>query len=207
MNGRARTTEPTLPRILFIDDDARLLSGIRRNLRRHRRDWEFAFAQGGANGIFALDQAPVDVLVTDLKMPGVAGDAVLRYAAEHYPDTVRVVMSGYADRSVTLETVQLAHQFLAKPCEGQVLRDRLDRIVGLRRVIVDEALRSGLGGVTSLPATPSLFGKLIELMASEDASVKEMTQIVQRDPSLSAMVLKVVNSAFVGITPTVTRVP
>ena len=193
-------------RILFVDDDPRLLSGIRRSLRHHRDRWEMHFAHGGAKGLALCDTLSPDVVVTELQMGGVDGERVLRHLAASHPDAVRIVLSGMADRQRSLATVSLAHQFLAKPCEAEELASRLERVVGLRTLLDDEGLRSDLGGVDALPAAPNVYLRLQQVTARDDMSTDDVAEVIEQDPAMSAMVLKVVNSAFVGLPRTIDRV-
>jgi HD-like signal output (HDOD) protein/ActR/RegA family two-component response regulator len=195
-----------MARILFVDDDPRLLSGIRRSLRHRRDDWEMHFAERGAEGIAQCDAIAPDVVVTELQMAGVDGEHVLTHVAERHPDTVRIVLSGMADRQRSLSTVHLAHQFLAKPCETEELEGRLQRVVGLRSLLDDEGLRSDLGGIDALPPAPSVYLKLQQVTARDDMSTDDVAAVIEQDPAMTLMVLKVVNSAFVGLPRTIDRV-
>jgi len=192
--------------ILFVDDDPSLLAGLRRSLRRERHRWDTRFVGSGADALAACAERPPDVLVTDLQMPGMDGEELLRQVAERHPDVVRLVLSGLADRTRSLHTVHLAHQFLAKPCEADDLTLRLERVVGLRELLHDERLRADLGGTEALPQAPGMYLELQRAMARDDVSTHDVAQVVERDPTLSATVLKVVNSAFVGLPRTVDTV-
>jgi HD-like signal output (HDOD) protein len=193
-------------RILFVDDDPHLLSGIRRALRRRRDQWDMHFAHGGVEALALCDALAPDIVVTELHMPGVDGEHLLQHVAEAHPDTVRIVLSGLADRQRSLSTVSLAHQFLAKPCEAEHLEARLERVVGLRSLLDDEGLRSDLGGLDALPAAPRVYLRLQQVTARDDMCTDDVAEVIEQDPAMSLMVLKVVNSAFVGLSRTIDRV-
>ncbi len=193
-------------RILFVDDDPNLLSGIRRALRRRRETWDMHFAHGGAEAMALCDALSPDIVVTELHMPGVDGEHLLQHVAQDHPDTVRIVLSGLADRKRSLDTVSLAHQFLAKPCEADHLESRLERVVGLRSLLDDEGLRSDLGGLEALPAAPRVYMRLQQVTARADLRTDDVAEVIEQDPAMSLMVLKVVNSAFVGLSRTIDRV-
>jgi HD-like signal output (HDOD) protein/CheY-like chemotaxis protein len=186
-------------RILFVDDDPNLLAGIRRALRSKRDEWQMGFATDAAQAIDDCANRPPDVVVTDLKMRGMGGEGLLEHLSTHHPDAVRLVLSGAADPHATLRTVTLAHQFMAKPCEASELVERLDRLVGLRRLLDDEGLRADLGRSDELPQAPGVYLELQRVVRSDDVSTEAVARVVEKDPAMGAMVLKVVNSAFVGL--------
>ncbi len=102
-------------RVIFVDDEPNVLSGFQRMLRPYRDDWDMRFALRGEDALAELDTEPVDVIVTDMRMPGMAGNTLLEIMRERHPDTVRVVLSGQVDDKAALRMAVLAHQFLGKP--------------------------------------------------------------------------------------------
>src|SRR5579862_128406 len=106
-----------MQRILFVDDDSHILDELRRTLSPLEHEWEMAFAHGGEAAITLLDAAPFEVLVSDLKMPGIDGATLLRLARDKHPDILRIILSEPADLEASFRTVPVAHQFLRKPCD------------------------------------------------------------------------------------------
>lgn len=185
--------------ILFVDDEGAVLDGIRRALRSRRGEWSLRFARGADEALdLCAEQAP-DIVVTELRLQGIGGEALLERLAAAFPDTVRIVLSGVADPGVALRTVHLAHQFLAKPCVREDLEERLERLVGLRRLLDDEGLRVDLGDAAQLPQAPGVYMELQQAMQRDDVTTTQIAEIVERDPAMATMVLKVVNSAYVGL--------
>ena len=106
-------------RILFVDDEENILQGLRRLLRPLRKEWEMRFASDGHTALKMLEESPCDVLVSDMRMPGMNGVRLLEEVRARYPDTIRIVLSGQADRETTLAAVGPAHQYLNKPCDAE----------------------------------------------------------------------------------------
>ena len=114
-------------RILFVDDEPAVLDSIRRSFRSHRFHWEMQFASSAAAAIDLLAEAPVDVIVTDFRMPEVDGGQLLAIVRERWPGTARVMLSGYSGHQDLLTASGLAQEYLNKPCSSQDLEAAIDR--------------------------------------------------------------------------------
>lgn len=108
-------------KILFVDDDEKILSSLKRNVRG-------AFEAATANDpLQALElvrsQGPFAVIVSDLKMPGMNGIEFLSEVKEVSPDTVRILLTGYADFENAVNAVNQGYifRFLSKPCPPDML--------------------------------------------------------------------------------------
>ena len=110
------TASPHRPHVVFVDDEKMILSGLRRLLHGQRKNWDISFANSGAEALSILETKPCDVVVSDYRMPGMDGAALLRSIRERYPGTARVILSGQTERQELLNVVLLAHRFLHKPC-------------------------------------------------------------------------------------------
>lgn len=183
-------------RVLFVDDEPRVLEALERNLLQLDVEWEASFASNGPEAIAALERDPYDVIVSDMRMPGMDGAALLGYARDHYPQVARIVLSGQTDEAAAIRAARFAHQFLVKPCAADTLRRVIERTLELSAWLNDEALRAQVGKVERLPSTPRLFAELSKLMDDETASVDSVVRVVRQDPAMSSKLLQVVNSSF-----------
>ncbi|MBI3206342.1 MAG: HDOD domain-containing protein [Myxococcales bacterium] len=188
-----------MKRVVFVDDEQRVLDGLRDMLRKHRKKWDMHFALGGQEGIRLLDAGGVDVLVSDMRMPGVDGVNLLRHAHQHHPAVVRFILSGFAEEAACMRAVPVAHQFLSKPCDAAQLESAIDRALALRESLDDEALRAYLGTVDKLPSQPKLYHELQKLMVDAKAGTESVARLVERDMAMSAKLLQLVNSGFFGV--------
>jgi DNA-binding NtrC family response regulator len=116
-----------LKRILFVDDEKLILNGIRALLRKDRYRWELVFAEGGDAALAEIAKAPFDVVVSDMRMPGMDGAALLEKVKARNPTAIRMVLSGQAEEAAVTRALPVAHQFIAKPCDAQTLRRTLER--------------------------------------------------------------------------------
>jgi CheY-like chemotaxis protein len=120
-------------RILFVDDDPLILAGIRSVFYRERHRWELVFATGGEEALAELERGAFDVVVSDLRMPGIDGLALLARVRETSPATARVMLSGSADRD-EIGTSPAVEELLRKPCDARTMRSTLERMLE-RRVV------------------------------------------------------------------------
>ncbi len=185
-------------RILFVDDEPLVLGGLRDLLRRQRAHWDMTFALGGAAALDELSRATFDVVVSDMRMPGIDGVTLLRHVKELQPAAARIILSGHADRDAVFGALHVAHQFLSKPCETLVLRDTVERACALRAMLPDESLREAAGHIEGLPAAPYNLAALERAIVDPDGGTDELTLVIEHDPALAAKVLQLSNSYFFG---------
>ncbi|TXH27487.1 MAG: response regulator [Elusimicrobia bacterium] len=106
----------------MVDDEENVLSAMRRVLRRE--GYRILSAGSGGEGLAALRSTPVDVIVSDQLMPDMSGVEFLRQAKENWPETVRIVLSGYTElQSITQAINEGAiYKFLTKPWDDDLIR-------------------------------------------------------------------------------------
>ena len=156
-DSRRGRTERTRKRILFVDDEANIREGLRRSLRPLRQEWDMRFAADGQEALRLLAQEPCDVLVSDMRMPGMDGLQLLEAVSKRHPEMVRIVLSGQADRDTAIAAVGPAHQYLNKPCDAQTLRDTIDRALTLRTRISSQAIAGLVAKTGALPSVPHVY--------------------------------------------------
>ncbi|CAB1371026.1 EAL domain-containing protein [Denitratisoma oestradiolicum] len=134
---RQSKREPTL---LLVDDEENILSALRRLLRRE--GYRVLTASSGGEGLDVLARNEVDVIVSDQRMPGMTGVEFLRRVKDLYPQTVRLVLSGYTElQSVTSAINEGAiYKFLTKPWDDEQLLANI-REAFRRKSLSDENLR------------------------------------------------------------------
>lgn len=186
-------------RILFVDDETKVLGGLRRMLHPLRSEWEMEFATSGQEALTILAKAAFDVLVTDMRMPGMDGGKLLSEVMKQYPQIVRIILSGQSDQEMVIKTIATAHQYLSKPCDSETLKATVNRAFTLREIFMDKSLKELVSQVDSLPSLPSLYVALIEALQSPDTSIQKVGEIISKDIGMTAKLLQLVNSAFFGI--------
>jgi HD-like signal output (HDOD) protein len=191
--------ENKLKRILFVDDDPNVLTGLRNVLRSRRREWDMVFAIGPEEALAKLAETPFDVVVSDMRMPRMDGAALLTKVKQLQPRAVRLILSGQTELESVLKSVFIAHMFLSKPCDPDLLQRVVDRACRLQAILGSDELRAIAGKVEMLPAAPKTYVALNEALMAPNCSVTAVTRIIERDVGLCAKLLQLVNSAFFGL--------
>jgi CheY-like chemotaxis protein len=113
---------PSRRTLLLVDDEASILSALKRLFRRD--GYHVLAATSGAEGLALLAQQPVDVILSDQRMPGMTGIEFMREARRLHPLTVRITLSGYTDLESIIEAVNegAVYKFLTKPWDDDLLR-------------------------------------------------------------------------------------
>jgi len=186
-------------RVLFVDDEAHVLDGLRDLLRRQRREWEMVFALGGEAAVREIETQPFDVVVSDMRMPDIDGATLLGLVQERHPETVRIILSGQTELEAALRAVPVAHQFLAKPCDRDDLRRAVERACLSRALLADDAVRRAAAGAGQIPSAPPLYSRLVEATIDQEVSIAEIGALVESDVAMCAKVLQLVNSSFFGL--------
>lgn len=186
----------TLPRIVFVDDERRVLLGIERMLFAMQRDWETVFADSADTALQAFDDGEVDVIVSDMRMPGKDGATLLREVQLRSPATLRFLLSGHTETTAAMRALEVAHQFLSKPCEPVQLLTAIDDALSLRSLLSDAGLRESIGAIEHLPSAPKVYARLNSALQDPNTDAREIAAILSQDPVLTAKVLKMANSAY-----------
>lgn len=195
---------PMKDRILFVDDEPNILQGIQRMLRPMRNEWEMVFVDGGEKALDIMKRAPANVVVSDMRMPGMDGAALFEKLREIQPDAVRIILSGFADQESVFRTIGPAHQYIAKPCDSDTLVKGIGRALKLRNILSEPTLRTLISGMGSLPTPPHQLSELLRELNSEEGSAEHVAAIIMHDVAMTATILKLTNSSFFSLATEVT---
>lgn len=190
-------------RIIFVDDEPLVLQGLQRMLRHMHREWEMVFVESGELALAQMAASPFDVIVTDMRMPGMNGAQLLHEVLKRHPSTVRLVLSGHADRDLVAQCVGVAHQYIGKPCDANHLKSLIQHACILGNELESEEVKRTIGSIIRLPSEPELYHRLREVMADEHATARVLGEIIEQDMAMTSIILKLVNSAFFGLRRTI----
>jgi FixJ family two-component response regulator len=158
-----------------------------------------AFASGGKAALEEMSRLSVDVIVSDMRMPGMDGAELLKRVKEAHPQTARIILSGHADREAIARVIRVAHQFLAKPADANTVRTVIERTCNYLTLMSDESIRRIVGAMDKLPSLPETYWDLIRIADDPDKGIADLAKVVETDPAMSLKVLQLVNSAYFGL--------
>jgi len=129
-----------LARILFVDDETAILKSLRRTTQPMHA--ECVFVDSGAKGLELLEQKPFDVIVSDMRMPEMDGATFLAEVARMYPESMRLVLSGYSDDDLIMAAINEGRiwGFVHKPWEDNQLLVTLSQAIAAQQMMVERAL-------------------------------------------------------------------
>lgn len=183
-------------RILFVDDEPKILNGLRRIILESDQDWDAEFVTSGKAALECLSQGEFDVVVSDMRMPNMDGAELLQRVQSQHPNIVRIVLTGQSDEPSALKALRVAHQFLMKPFDADTFLKVIERTHSIERLLAEKSLRDAIGGIEGLPAVPKLYQQLAEELAGPDVNTRRVAAIIGQDAGISAKILQLANSAF-----------
>ncbi len=193
-------------RILFVDDDPNVLSGLKRTMRTMRHEWEMDFIDDVDRAIAVFKETPFDVVVSDMRMPKMDGADFLERVKSLNPESIRVILSGHSDPALIMKSVGQTHQYLTKPCEPDDLKRTIARTYNLKSLIRNQDISQLVGGIDELPTIPSMYQKIVTCLQDPDASIVDIGKIIQDDIGMTTKILQLVNSAFFGLAKKVSSI-
>lgn len=160
-------------KILLVDDEPAVLSGYERSLYR---DFDAVTATGGEVALRLLEtQGPFAVLISDMRMPGMNGAQLLEKAHEMAPDTVRMLLTGYAEMDAAIQAVNQGaiFRFLTKPVSKEVLIATIQAgvaqhdLIRTERDLLEKTLMSSIKVLTDIlsATSPEAFGRARRIAA------------------------------------------
>lgn len=165
------------PHLLFVDDEPALRSLMAERLAE--RGFEVVEADTGEKALEYLDQFAFDILITDLRLPGIDGTQLIEAARERYPGIVAIVITGYGTVKDAVDAIKRgASDFIAKPFQFDELVHVLDKAMEQRRLTSENAyLRSQLeeryqfGGILGRSRPMQKLFHLLETVARSNSTI------------------------------------
>jgi response regulator RpfG family c-di-GMP phosphodiesterase len=154
-------------KILLVDDDNNVLDGYRRSLSR---EFQLETALGGKQALkLAAENGPYAVVISDMRMPEMDGIHLLSSIKADWPDTVRIVLTGYADMDSAIQAINEGSifRFLNKPCSKEVMAKTLTaalvqyRLVNAEKQLLEQTLSGSIQVLTEVLSlvNPAAFGR------------------------------------------------
>jgi len=123
------------PRVLIVDDEENILASLRRLLRRE--PYELVSASSAQEALRVMESGPVQLIITDYRMPGMTGTELLHEVQRRWPDTLRIVLSGYSEVKAIISAINegAIYKFISKPWNDEEIK------LNVRRALEQYALQ------------------------------------------------------------------
>lgn len=186
-----------IKRILFVDDEKQILRALNRLFSNS--DYTIFLKESGEEALLFLESNPVDLVVSDIRMPGMNGFELLRKIKDTYPNVMRVALSGFTDSRQIYKALEdnIAKMYLFKPWDNAELIRIIDNLFALERTLKDKRVLTLINNLDTLPTLPLLYNK-IRTMVNEDEDVEKIAKLIESDQSTAAKILRIANSAYYG---------
>lgn len=182
--------------ILFVDDEPKILQGLQRMLRPMRDEWQMWFANSGEESLSLLQEQNIEVVVSDMRMPRMDGAQLLTEVRSKYPQVIRIILSGYSEKDMVMKSVGVAHQYLSKPCDAEILKLTVEKVRSLQNILNNDVLRRLVAQMPNVPSLPDLYFALKEELNKPEPSTQKVAEIIKKDIGMTVKILQIVNSAF-----------
>jgi HD-like signal output (HDOD) protein len=191
---------PLVRHVVVVSEDPQVLEGMRRSLRVFQNAWAMSFVHSAADAFAVMAREAVGAVLLDSKVEGMAVEAFLDSLRTQWPLAVRAVLCGVEVKPEQAHRLtRLAHQLLKRPLLPGQMFDLVERACLVVSTLRSERLKLVLSKLGSLPALPETYHRLSTLTENPDVSLDEVASVVEKDPAITANVLRIMNSAYFGL--------
>lgn len=185
--------------ILFVDDEKNILRALKRMLRHMKDEWQMEFAESGKEALQIMKaNGPFDVIVSDVRMPDMDGIQLLKEVKRIAPDTIRIVLSGFAGKDFLNNVGDEIHRYLTKPTSEETLTTTIQRAFSLRETLTNDNMKKIVPQIGDLPTLPAIYTELMMEIRKPETNMGRIAKIISKDIGLTAKILQLVNSAYFG---------
>lgn len=148
--------------ILFVDDEKAILNSLMRAFMDY--EYDVFFAQSGKEALSILENNSIDLVISDMRMPLMDGRTLLKTVKEKYPDTLRMMLSGYADKNEVIKALidGSAIIYLLKPWNHEELLKSIEGLFETRASLANRKLGAI---ITDMEKIPHSSGHLQETLS------------------------------------------
>ncbi len=185
--------------VLIVDDEKNILNSFKRTF--FNESFNTIISSSPIEAFNILEKNKIDIVISDYKMPEMDGITFLKKVKKLYPSVYRIILSGYIDEVTVSNSLisGIALAYIAKPWESDLLLKKIYNILRLKEIINNDELITQINKIEHLPTLPKIYHNVVDAIANE-AGIKDIVKLIEKDPSIASKVLQVANSAFYGVT-------
>ncbi|MBX2880692.1 MAG: HDOD domain-containing protein [Granulosicoccus sp.] len=192
--------------ILIVDNQENDNASLSRELDSQKPDWLIQTVASVNAALGLLESATIDCIVCEASVPCEDCFDLLNQVKKDYPGSVRFIVSENPKQEMISEYEQANHRVVLKSLTTAVVAEQIDRSIRLRQILSEKRLLCYMRGVKSLPSLPDIYNDMVNELSNPNSSLLNVGRVIEKDPALTATVLKVVNSAFYGLSQNVDSV-
>ena len=179
--------------VLLVDDEENILSSLKRLFRSE--GYKILTALRGEEGVKLLEQNQVDIVISDMRMPGMTGAELLRIVNQRWPETVRILLTGFADLESAISAINdgKISKYISKPWDDGELKNSVKQALRLKYL---EGERKRLEDLTK-----QQNDKLMELNATLEQRVKARTEEIQQTADMLDLAYREIKRSYVNAIP------
>lgn len=183
--------------ILFVDDEKAILKSIKRIFVES--DYTIFTAESGVEALTILAEENMDIVISDMRMPGMDGYQLLKEVRQLYPETTRIILSGYSEEKEIFKAILdgSSKMYIFKPWDNEILHTMIRQILDFREMLKNKKLLTVINKMEGLVTLADMYNSL-SLLIEKNADIKEIADMVEKDPVIAARVLHIANSSFFG---------
>ncbi len=181
---------------MVVQSDEQVAEGMRRSLRSFANAWELRLVREASEALAAAEE--IDALICEASLPGV--DALLGEFKQRFPRVTRTVLAAPDLKPEVVSRLQaLSHQVMRKPILPAQIFDLVERTATVIDAFASERLKVVVGQLGDLPPLPATYSRLSAMAQDPEVSMDAVAAVVERDPAITAAVLRIINSAYFGL--------
>ncbi len=186
-----------MKKVMFVDDEVQILKSIRRIFSD--TGFKLYCVESAQAALAILEEDPMDLLVTDMRMPEMDGLELLEIVRKQYPDTVRIVLSGYTEEKEVLQTLQsnLAKTYIFKPWDNDELIRIIEQNLQVADINLPAELVSYINNLNNLPTIRKRYKNILGAIEAQK-DFAEISAEIEKDQTVAAKLLQIANSAYYG---------
>lgn len=183
--------------ILFVDDEEQILKALRRLFMQ--TDYETFFANSGQEALKILDQEKINLIISDMRMPEMNGYQLLKQVRVKHPETMRVILSGYAEEKEIISSLQdgSTRMYMMKPWDNNHLLLIIEQLLALGEMFENKKVFEIMNSLDGLPTLPNIYNKVCGLIA-DNVDIELIAKVIEDDQVIAAKVLQIANAVVYG---------
>lgn len=164
------------------------------------QDYEIFTAESGLEALNLLEKEEIDLVVSDMRMPGMDGYELLSKIKILYPGILRIILSGYSEEQLIIKALQqsIAKMYLFKTWESGQLIKMIQQLLKTEDLLKSKDLLLLINNIKELPTIKSSYQRILA-MIEEDVDIADIAEQIEKDQSIATKVLHIANSAFYAV--------